>query len=78
MHAPNSVYTSDLLEVFLALRELLARNPCAIAFGAETLAALLYVERCLAYRPEVPDVEIVLDPLRVERGLQTTAKEVEA
>ena len=65
--APNQVYlTTDSLEVYLALRELLRKNPCAMRFGAETLSRLLFAERYLARRPAEFEIEAVLDTLRYE------------
>jgi hypothetical protein len=67
--APDQVYiTTDSLEVYLVLRELFRKNPCAVRFGAETLSRLLFAERYLARRPAVFEIEAVLEALRDEDG----------
>ena len=66
------VYASDQTEeVFLALRELLAKNRCAIDFSAETLAELIYAERYVSRRVEAHEVGCVLEALRLDGDLLT-------
>ena len=65
MSRATQVYTAtDSIEVILALRELLAKNRCALEFGAETLAELLFAERLLSYRVDAHEVEAALEVLR--------------
>ena len=69
MSRATQVYTAaDSLEVFLALRELLAKNHCAAQFSAETLTELLYAERFILRRVAAHEVEIALETLRVGDG----------
>jgi hypothetical protein len=69
---PQTLYpASDSIEVFLALRELLAKNCCAIDFSAETLAELLYAQRYVSRRVEAHEVECALEALRLDGDLLT-------
>ncbi len=68
MVAPRTrFYSNDRTQLTLvALRELLARNPCSVRFGAETLAELLYAEGYLPHRVETSEIECLIEALRVE------------
>ena len=61
--------TTDSLEVFLALRELLAKNRCALEFGVETLAERLYREHLVARRVQAHEVECALEALFLDEEL---------
>ena len=66
MSRATQVYTAaDSLEVFPVLSELLAKNRCALEFGAETLTELLYAEHYILRRVAAHEVEIALEALRV-------------
>jgi hypothetical protein len=50
----------------IALRAFLSRNPCAGAFGAETLSELLYKEHYLSRPVAGYQVEGAVEVLRIE------------
>ncbi len=60
--------TTDSRELSLALRELLSKNRCAVAFSAQTLAQLLYAERYVSRRVAAHEVEVALEALHVGDG----------
>jgi len=66
--APGQFYNTsqDRNEVFLALRSLFSLHRETVAYGAGTLADLLYERRLLLHRPDVFDVEVALEALRTE------------
>jgi len=53
-------------DVLPAVRELISEHAAAAYKSSETLARLLWVLRYLSYRPEVFEVEVALEALRVE------------
>jgi hypothetical protein len=67
--ATTQVYTSDSIEVFLALRELFSRNRIAESFNSETLAELHYRERYVPRRVEAHEVECALEALTLNGEL---------
>ena len=67
MIAPQPVYKNDpILEVLLAVREFLDRNPCAVHFDTEAISSLLYKDRYLPHPAAAHEVEAALEALAVE------------
>ncbi len=68
MTAPQPFYKTsrERDNVLLALRELLSLRREAVDAQAEVLADLLYEQLFLSHRPEVFDVEVALEALRIE------------
>jgi hypothetical protein len=56
-------------DVLPALRELFSQHPTTAYKSPDTLARLLWMLRYLPYQPSSFEVEVVLEPLEVERGV---------